>query len=180
MYFKNYYLLILAFIIISCSSNMNIERKYYDNGQIKYEFKGKSKKSGQEKKWYENGNFKGVKNYKNGLKQGRETSYYSNGILLSISNWHKGKLHGKVKFYRNNGVIEYYFLYKKGQIQEQKWYDKKGNLFFYEKYYRKKGFSIVWRYADGKIISKKKKLIKNDENKKIRSIKLKKFPINQS
>ena len=61
------------------------------------------KKNKIEKKFYENGQLKNEASYKSGKKNGPERGYYENGELHYECEWKNGKQHGKITSYDENG-----------------------------------------------------------------------------
>ena len=89
-------ILFISLFIFSCGEkNNNIieKKKYYENGQvkdIKY-YKNESKRFFKRIVYYENGQIKKEGNYKKGIPHGKVVEFYKNGQLEIEKNYDNGK-----------------------------------------------------------------------------------------
>lgn len=86
---------------------MKVNRTYWKNGKIKSEWieNDKGKINGEYREWYENGNLKVIKNYKDGKLNGVITLYYPNGNLKVVGNFKENKKDGLFIFYNTDKSI---------------------------------------------------------------------------
>ena len=91
------------------------EVEYYNNGQKKIE---KSYKNGQKHgkllTWFENGQIWQEENWKNGKLDGKLLTWYPNGNLMGEGNYKDGKEHGKWTGWFQDGKLLYEKYYKDG------------------------------------------------------------------
>jgi antitoxin component YwqK of YwqJK toxin-antitoxin module len=112
---------------------------YYENGQIKEERNFKDgKNDGKFTYYYENGQIKEERHYKDGRwvrKDGKFISYYENGQIWEERNFKDGKLGGKYTYYHKNGQIKGEGNFKDDK-RDGKWtyYNKDGSIDKVEEY----------------------------------------------
>ena len=131
-------------------------RKYWTNGNIRYEwgYKNGKRVDGKSRGWYENGQLKQVTNWKNGKEAGLHTQYYENGVKHKEYTYTNGTQNGmKRNWYRNGQIEEEVYLtgskkdgkyinwYKNGQKKEESYFELD----------KKIGNSTYWN-VDGDII----------------------------
>lgn len=119
--------LVLCFMFFSNVSLAQVEKEYYENGNIKAEmkFNKKGELNGVYKEYHENGNIKLEGRYKKDLKRGNWKEYDINGSFF------------KELEYDNSGNLVKYFLYNynaKGQLEYTKVYDANDKYLGYSKY----------------------------------------------
>lgn len=118
---------------------------YYENGKAKERTNWVNGKPESCESWYDNGQKKVVKYYRDGLIDAEAKQWYKNGNLEKKLTFSLGKINGKSIKYYKNGNIEYEGFYKEG---------KQDGLFIF---YDEKGKQTGKRtYAEGKVISVKK------------------------
>jgi len=139
--------MLLVSLSIFCSSvccqpipENDIEKTYYDNGQVAEEWHFKDgKRNGIRRSYYENGQIQDEWNYKDGKKNGIRRSYYENGQLKDD------------KFYKDDkkiGIRRSY--YENGQIQDE-WNYKDDNFNGVRRSFYENGQLIVeGKYKEGK------------------------------
>jgi len=92
------------------------ERRWYENGQLRYEQNWKNgKKDGLERWWRSNGQLEYEWNWKNGEKNGLIRGWYSDGQLRYEENWENGLLHGKERVWYINGQLMSEWNWKNGR-----------------------------------------------------------------
>ena len=84
-----------------------IEKEYYNNGKLKFEYEIKNgEKEGFSREYYENGQLKKESCYKNGKLNGLCKQYYENGQLEIEATYKDGKIDALFKSYYKNGKLE--------------------------------------------------------------------------
>ena len=108
--------------------------KYWDDGKILSQISYKnSKREGSCRHWYKNGQLMNEGFYKDGKMIGYWISYYENGQLRSHGNYKYAestvysRKTGVWKYYYDNGQLQSESIIK-NEVEELKFYDKKGNL----------------------------------------------------
>jgi antitoxin component YwqK of YwqJK toxin-antitoxin module len=88
----------------------------WPNGNLRYEwyYKDGKRADGVSKGWYENGQIKQVRNYKDNQLHGLMLHYYHNGLKKSEQNWKQNNLHGLYTMW-------YYARTSKIDIKYNKW-----------------------------------------------------------
>ncbi|QXP70185.1 energy transducer TonB [Polaribacter sp. R2A056_3_33] len=136
------FFLSLFSISLFSQSEVKIDKKYFENGNIKSEI-----------------NFLRKGNKK--IREGKSTFWYSTGKLKIITNYIKNKLNGERISYWKNGELKRKELFKKGKLKSGKCFDKSGKEI---EYYN---FEIQPEFPGGKIAFKsfiKKHLTSNSSN----------------
>jgi hypothetical protein len=109
---------ILVFIIVSISlfSCRDVEKKYFDNGELmsEYQLNKNGSYHGKYKLYYKNGQIHEVAYYKEGVLQGEVVRYDSLGNLLVKGKFLDGEKHGRVTNYYQNGKISNFITYNRG------------------------------------------------------------------
>ena len=92
-----------------------IEKEYYNNGKLKFEYEIKNgEKEGFSREYYENGQLKKESCYKNGKLNGLYKQYYENGQLEIEATYKDGKIDALFKSYYKNGELEIESVAKEG------------------------------------------------------------------
>ena len=92
-----------------------IEKEYYNNGKLKFEYEIKNgEKEGFSREYYENGQLKKESCYKNGKLNGLCKQYYENGQLEIEGTYKDGKIDALFKSYYKNGELEIESVVKEG------------------------------------------------------------------
>lgn len=132
---KTLALLAVTVMILSSTAYAEVEREYYESGQLKDETHYKDGKlDGIAKGYYESGQLKTEVHFKDGETDGIFKMYYEGGGLMAELNYKDGKQDGISKGYYESGGIEDIVTYKNGQKTNQKHYDRKGKLEFEQDY----------------------------------------------
>lgn len=112
---------LIIITIIGCTSN--IERSYYDNGQIKEKVSLKNgKPHGMFCTYYENGRLESKCYFNEGLRQGKGIFYYPNGVIYQIV------------YYHNDIIVKSATFRKDGSLEIVKEYNHKGQMINYNFY----------------------------------------------
>jgi len=131
-------LFLLLLLLSSCytkettvrfESNIDIERKFHNNGQLSYEFLYKyGKLDGASRTWDEDGNLISQIDYKNGILDGNWKTYYKEGQLKNSVIYSNGMKSGLEIWYHQNGKKQSEVLYEKDEIVSKylRW-DEQGN-----------------------------------------------------
>jgi len=145
--------IILIFgIIILFNSCKDVQKGYYENGDIKSEIEVKDnmkngvakwyyptgslqvesffvndKEQGKVKKYYKNGSLNIIANFKDGLQDGDFVEYYSNGNLKSEQFFTKGEQDKEYKSYFFNNQLSMFAIHEKGKSIFYEKYDSLGN-----------------------------------------------------
>ena len=90
------------------------------------------------REYFNNGDVKGVFNYRSNKLEGMRNLYYENGNVNFKCNYTEGKKDGVCKSYYKNGKIKYAYEYKRGNLD--------GSV---KKYYRNSRLASEWHYRDG-------------------------------
>lgn len=105
-------IVILTLLTIRCKDESKLEVEYYDNGNIKTEYRTNSKGilDGLNKSFYKDGKLKYEGEYRDGLRIGEHREYYPNGVLkqsfaYTIENGHEKSLSKKI--FDEEGLILY-------------------------------------------------------------------------
>jgi hypothetical protein len=103
-------------------------KNWYQEGQLKYKKNFKDgKEDGVQKFWFRSGRLWSEKNYKYGKPHGLHKMWLADGQLIDEANYKDGNAHGLVKEYYSNGQIRYEANYVEGKpIFEKRW-DEYGN-----------------------------------------------------
>ena len=100
---------------------LRFQRASYEESKQKVSVK----KVGRDKvtRWFEDGQIKYVKNYKDGKLNGKATKWFPNGQMFSISNYKKGEYDGKqIQWEANGDIRSTYFFYAKENFEVTYWY----------------------------------------------------------
>ena len=124
---KNILLILLITIsFIGCGQN-GIQKEYYDNGNLRSERNYKNGNlNGISKLYHLDGYLLSKKNYKNGELHDEGWNYYQNGKVYIKSNYKNGKDDGVWKFYYPNGEIKRKWIFKDGKLLGKQCWDKDG------------------------------------------------------
>lgn len=101
--------------------------------------------------YYPNGEFRRIKNYKDGIKNGENYSFYNNGYMKSIKNYNSNTKDGIHKKYYRNGLLYKFKNYKNGACIEYIKYNPLGIRIRHVKYQNKKKY-IDKKYSDDGLI----------------------------
>jgi len=97
---KKFIVIISLLVFASC----NIQKEFYENGEIKA--KGKvenNKKNGKWKLYYENGNIFQIGAYSNGNEVWNWKTFHENGKIHQFGKFNDGKQTGEWNFFYSNG-----------------------------------------------------------------------------
>ncbi|MDG5493028.1 toxin-antitoxin system YwqK family antitoxin [Psychroserpens sp. SPM9] len=160
---KTIQLLIICIIFVNTYAQ-EVQKEYYDNGQLKSIGKGKNPNApitlnpnqpppaeGEWKFYYENGKLKSIGSYKKGRRTDFWKYYYENGQIESEGKWTitslTSKKDGVWKFYHENGKLKamgsysFHDIYGHQMHGEWKSYDENGQLFTIQNY---DGAKVTW------------------------------------
>ena len=85
----------------------DVERSYYQNGNLEYEAEFvNGKLDGISKVWLEDGTLFSVSQYSNDHPHGNWKKFHPNGKLMFELNYEYGQKHGYEKWYYENGTIK--------------------------------------------------------------------------
>ena len=85
----------------------DVERSYYQNGNLEYEAEFvNGKLDGTSKVWLEEGTLYSVSQYSNDQPHGAWKKFHPNGKLLFAMNYEYGEKHGTEKWYYENGQVK--------------------------------------------------------------------------
>ena len=142
-----------------------IEKEYYNNGKLKFEYEIKNdEKEGFFREYYENGQLKKESCYKNGKLNALCKQYYENGQLELEYTLNEGKIHGLCKKYYENGQLEFEYnikddkkeglckeYYENGQLKSE--YNCKENKVhgLYKDYYEDGHLKYEANYKEGNL-----------------------------
>ena len=99
------------------TASANKVTSWFENGQIKSEKNYKNgKRDGKYTTWFENGHKAYEANYKNGKRDGKKTVWFENGQIWTEENYKDDKLDGKVTNWNENGQILLELNYKYGEL----------------------------------------------------------------
>ena len=103
-------------------------KKYWSNGNLKYEwyYKDGKRADGVSKGWWENGQLKMVKSWKNGIPDGLCTNWYQNGQLRWERTFKDGKLNGLKTSWYINGQKYLERFYQDGKVINEKYWTEDG------------------------------------------------------
>ena len=92
-------------------------KRYYKNGQIKYEWNFKDGEyDGKSFSYYKNGQIHSEENYIDGKFNGNMMFYYKNGQIKEERNFKDGMEDGKMTYYNEDGSIKEVRNYKDGKL----------------------------------------------------------------
>ncbi len=111
-------------------TDIQVQKRYYDDGTIKSELPVKNKKRhGVAKKYYLTGKLNTSITYFNNVKHGESIWYYKSGKPYRVTSYYNGKRHGLQKKYYENGKLMSEVTYLKNFPQPGlKEYSKDGKL----------------------------------------------------
>lgn len=158
-------ILLMFFLCFAVSSfaEDNIERTYYDSGEIQCEYTLKHNvRHGLAKCYFRKNTFNinNSKNnlymeisYINGKKNGIEKMYYPNGALFQETPYSDNVIDGIKRIYSENGSIDVEISYKNGQAEGQEIaYRENGKLWYKMSYKQGKKDGIYKHYdKNGKL-----------------------------
>lgn len=127
----NKLLILIAIISFFSCNNENVQKEYFENGNIKYEGQTnkKEQKIGIHKWYYPTGKIKIISYYENGLQSDTTKSFFSNGQLDYIGFFYKNKKHGISKSFFENGQLSAVENYSDGVLDgERKSYFENGEI----------------------------------------------------
>lgn len=146
--------LVLIFVVIIFSCNLNNKREYYETGELKSEINYlNGLKHGEEKIYYKGGKIKEINHYSDGVKSGKSTLFYESGNISEQFYYRNNSKEGKAYFfydtsdmnlkakinYKKGQIIgEGFFYYSLGGIKKYIYYNKLGEP-AYEVNYNSKG-----------------------------------------
>ena len=112
-------------------------RLYWENGNLKYEWKYKDgKQDGVSKSWWPNGDIKNIQHYKNGKRHGSLQGWYENADpyvtgpkpqTAGIRDFLNGERHGKWIDYYKSGQIWAVKIYDNGRLISEKYWNEDGS-----------------------------------------------------
>lgn len=132
------FLFLLLFLFSSCytkkdiaklEANIDIDREFYKNGQLSYEFIYRyGKLDGTSRTWDEDGNLISRIDYKNGILHGNWETYYKKGQLKNSVIYLNGMKNGLETWYHDNGEKQSEVLYENDEVVSKylRW-DEQGN-----------------------------------------------------
>ena len=109
---------------LSSLSKKNVERSYYQNGNLEYEAEFvNGKLDGTSRVWSVDGNLYSKSEYSNGQPHGVWIIFHSNGALMHEVQYEYGQKHGVEKWYYENGQLksEQKFSYGKPVTDMIRW-----------------------------------------------------------
>jgi len=74
-----------------------------------------------EKTYYENRNLKSEITTNNGISDGLSKLYYESGKLKIVAKWNEGYPNGKWRYYNDNGQLLKISEYLNGELIEEEW-----------------------------------------------------------
>jgi antitoxin component YwqK of YwqJK toxin-antitoxin module len=99
------FIILLLLLALGCAGSLELNKQYYSNGQVKFE-------------WH----------HRNGVREGVSKVYFPNGVLMGEANFKNGKLEGLNKKFYLNGTVKEEAYFKNENLISKKRYDKKGTL----------------------------------------------------
>ena len=88
------------------ADSLIVDKSFYDNGNLKYQrFYKDGKANGRWTHYYENGNIWIEGAYKNGIQVGLWTTYYNNGQEWTKGDYKNNERSGKWIFFNNDGTV---------------------------------------------------------------------------
>jgi len=99
------FIILLLLLVLGCAGSLEVNKQYYFNGQVKFE-------------WH----------HRSGVREGVSKAYFPNGVLMGEANFKNGKLEGLNKKFYINGTVKEEVYFKNGDLISIKRYDKKGTL----------------------------------------------------
>jgi antitoxin component YwqK of YwqJK toxin-antitoxin module len=113
----------ILFIFLSCHSDKNIVREYYDSGNIKSEYAlSNGKKNGVQRDFYENGVQRKIAHYLDDILTGEYIQFDSLGRIAAKGIFNMGKAVGPT----------YYFQFGKKALYNER--DYSGNVYYVQKW----------------------------------------------
>jgi len=102
---------------------VNIEKTYYENGNLKSEItvNNNDKSDGSAKLYYESGKLRTKGFFKEGKEHSIWSIYYENGKLKIESEWNDGNPNGTWKYYDEKGQLIKISEYLNCELIEEKW-----------------------------------------------------------
>ena len=126
---KKLSVLLCIFLLSACAPSEVPSNTLVERNGIKYEGISQMPFTGVSTEYYENGQLKEKRTYKDGAQNGLGASYYENGRLEKKWNWKDGKLHGLWEGYYENGELRDKTIWKDGkQHGPSEWYRQNGQL----------------------------------------------------
>jgi antitoxin component YwqK of YwqJK toxin-antitoxin module len=103
---KTHLILIFCLITFFNAFSQETKKEYYENGNIKLEYKELSgKPDGQVKLYYETGELQGDINYSNGMQNGQSIIYYQSGKIMKEMTFIDGSQTDTMKIYYESGQL---------------------------------------------------------------------------
>ena len=103
-------------------------RLYWENGNLRYEWKYKNgKQDGVAKAWWPNGDLKNIRNYKNGLLHGPLKGWWENGLQSGVREYKYGKRHGNWTDWYDTGEKWCEKIYNNGNLVSKKYWNRDGS-----------------------------------------------------
>ena len=113
------------------------KNEYFENGQLKSEKNYKDNKlDGQTTEWYRNGQNKYITNFKDGKRVGKWTWWHNNGQIGQEGNFKDGKAGGKWTWWYENGQKQEESNYKDGKLDGMSTGWKENGQMDYERIYK--------------------------------------------
>lgn len=106
---------------------VGLEKKYYENGNLKSKIRWKKNEINKAYFYYENGNLKAIIPYKKGKIDGNILNFYENGNLKSVISYKNGLIENLLKSYDKNGEIDeklekVELFYPNGNIESRRYF----------------------------------------------------------
>lgn len=118
-------ILISIWILALVTACYNVEKEYYESGNLKSKTKiKKGLKDGKSKYFYEDGSLSAIYNYENDKKNGLYKAYHKNGELSKVGFFKNDRLEGKVLQFADNGDTLLKHFYKDGIMELDIFYNK--------------------------------------------------------
>ena len=104
-------------------------RRYWENGNLRYEWHFKDgKQNGASKSWWPNGEIKSKRKYKNGTTHGSVKSWHENGQVSGIREFKNGKRAGLWTDWYKSGQKWFEGTYDNGELISEKYWHEDGSV----------------------------------------------------
>ena len=129
----NAYLMLKSELYLKEGKLDGSSKKWYRNGQLEYKTNSINDENDRlhiendrlHIEWYENGQLKSERNYKEGKENGFQKQWYESGQLQSEASFKDGSLDGLKKYWYKSGQLLYEENYKEGKQEglSKNWYE---------------------------------------------------------
>lgn len=125
------------------------EKSWYENGQLKYQIFHRDKLEGECKFWHENGQLWEHAFFQNGKLEGKWRRWHSNGQLRDQRFYRDNKLDGADMSWYENGWIFHSAFYVNGKTEGEStwWWYEMGKLRCVTREFRVDGKAIDWFFS---------------------------------